>query len=104
MTKTTATKHGKDPVIEILHRVVDEAAIFVVYSFPFFKTATLEALETIFATKTLGRQLALVSTDKNLREVNDVDPLWSMRSNRRKKNVLLVLRWNHETCKILQKL
>ena len=31
--------------------------------FPFFKKATLEALETIFATKVLGRQLALVSID-----------------------------------------
>ena len=37
------------------------AAIFVIGNFPFFKQATLEALETIFATKTLGRQLALVS-------------------------------------------
>lgn len=31
--------------------------------FPFFKKATLEALETIFATKALGRQLALVSIE-----------------------------------------
>ena len=44
------------------------AAIFVVHNFPFFKKATLEALETIFATKTLGRQLALVSTNTNLGE------------------------------------
>ncbi|KAG7366819.1 patatin-like phospholipase [Nitzschia inconspicua] len=49
----------KDPYIEMLHRVIDEAAIFVVGNFPLFKRATLEALETIFATKTLARQLAL---------------------------------------------
>jgi TAG lipase / steryl ester hydrolase / phospholipase A2 / LPA acyltransferase len=35
------------------------AAIFVIGNFPLFKKATLEALETIFATKTLARQLAL---------------------------------------------
>jgi hypothetical protein len=35
------------------------AAIFVVHNFPVVKKATLEALETIFATKTVARQLAL---------------------------------------------
>jgi len=50
---------GKDPFIEILHRMLDEAAIFAIGNFPFFKEATLEALEIIFATKTLVRQLAL---------------------------------------------
>jgi len=59
MTKSISTINGKDPVIEMLHRVLDEAAIFVIGNFPFFKQATLEALETIFATKALGKQLAL---------------------------------------------
>jgi len=54
-----ATATEKDPYIEMLHRILDEAAIFVVGNFPIFKKATLEALETIFATKTLARQLAL---------------------------------------------
>lgn len=35
------------------------AAIVVMYNFPIVKKATLEALETIFATKTIARQLAL---------------------------------------------
>jgi len=62
MTTINSSKDGKDPYIEILHRVLDEAAIFVIGNFPFFKKATLEALETIFATKALGRQLALAIT------------------------------------------
>jgi hypothetical protein len=35
------------------------AAIVAMYNFPLVKKATLEALETIFATKTIARQLAL---------------------------------------------
>jgi hypothetical protein len=70
MTKTISAKNGKDPFIEILHRVLDEAAIFVIGGFPFFKQITLEALETIFATKALGRQLALVSIDNNMHYVS----------------------------------
>ena len=52
--------HGEnDPFIEILHRILDESAIFIVGNFPLFKDVMLEALETIFATKTFGRQLAM---------------------------------------------
>jgi TAG lipase / steryl ester hydrolase / phospholipase A2 / LPA acyltransferase len=48
-----------DPIIEMLHRVIDEAAIVAVHNFPIVKKVVLESLETIFATKTLARQLAL---------------------------------------------
>jgi len=57
--KLYSTENGEVPYIKIFHRVLDEAAIFVIGNFPIFKKATLEVLETIFATKTLGRQLAL---------------------------------------------
>mmetsp|Transcript_20205 Transcript_20205/g.23126 ORF Transcript_20205/g.23126 Transcript_20205/m.23126 type:complete len:83 (-) Transcript_20205:4335-4583(-) len=61
MTKISSSKNDKDPLIEMLHLVLDEAAIFIIGNFPYFKKATINALETIFATKTLARQLALVS-------------------------------------------
>jgi len=85
MTKTIS---GKDPFIEILHRVLDEAAIFVIGGFPFFKKATLEALETIFATKALGRQLALaialetgmITVNQFLKIVNSLLSNFSSRS------------------------
>lgn len=48
-----------DLIVETLHRVIDEAAIIVVHNFPLVKRVTLEALETIFATKAVARQLAL---------------------------------------------
>jgi hypothetical protein len=35
------------------------AAIFIIGNFPIIKKTTLEALETIFATKAVARQLAL---------------------------------------------
>jgi hypothetical protein len=35
------------------------AAIFIITNLPIIKTTTLEALETIFATKAVARQLAL---------------------------------------------
>jgi len=54
-----AAKEGIDPSIEFLHRVIDEAAIFIIYNLPVIKKATLEAMETIFQTKAIGRQLAL---------------------------------------------
>jgi len=68
--------------------VLDEAAIFVIGNFPLFKKATLEALEIIFATKTLGRQLALaialetgmVTVSQLLRIVNALLSNFSSRS------------------------
>mmetsp|Transcript_11158 Transcript_11158/g.26811 ORF Transcript_11158/g.26811 Transcript_11158/m.26811 type:complete len:851 (-) Transcript_11158:60-2612(-) len=57
--KLYSTKIGEVPCIEILHRILDEVAIFAIGNFPLLKQVTLETLETIFATKTLGRQLAL---------------------------------------------
>jgi len=88
MTKTISAKNGKDPFIEILHRVLDEAAIFVIGGFPFFKQITLEALETIFATKALGRQLALaialetgmITVNQFLKIVNSLLSNFSSRS------------------------
>jgi len=87
MTKIN-TKNGKDPYIEILHRVLDEAAIFLIGNFPLFKQTTLEALETVFATKTLARQLALaialetgmVTVSQFLKVINTIFSNFSSRS------------------------
>eukprot|EP00529_Nitzschia_sp_RCC80_P000256 CAMPEP_0113446790 /NCGR_PEP_ID=MMETSP0014_2-20120614/3899_1 /TAXON_ID=2857 /ORGANISM="Nitzschia sp." /LENGTH=864 /DNA_ID=CAMNT_0000337915 /DNA_START=74 /DNA_END=2668 /DNA_ORIENTATION=+ /assembly_acc=CAM_ASM_000159 len=59
MTSSHAIVEKDDPIIELLHRVIDEAAIVTVHNFPVVKKVVLEGLETIFATKTLARQLAL---------------------------------------------
>jgi len=59
MTKISSSEVDKDPYIEMLHLVLDEAAIFIIGNFPYFKKATIKALQTIFATRSLARQLAL---------------------------------------------
>jgi TAG lipase/steryl ester hydrolase/phospholipase A2/LPA acyltransferase len=49
------------------------AAIFIIYNFPIIKQATLEALETIFQTKAIGRQLALaIALETGMVTVNQV--------------------------------
>ena len=48
-----------DPYIEFLHKALDEVATVLIQNFPTIKSTTLEALETVFATKALARQLAL---------------------------------------------
>lgn len=86
--KLYSTKIVEVPYIDILHRVLDEIAIFVIGNFPMLKQATLEALETIFATKTLGRQLALaialetgmVTVSQFLKIVNSILSNFSSRS------------------------
>jgi len=84
----SSVKDDVDPYIEMLHRVVDEAAIFVIGNFPLFKQATLEALETIFGVRQLSRQFALaialetgmVTLSQFLKIVNGILTKFSSRS------------------------
>eukprot|EP00934_Nitzschia_sp_Nitz4_P005640 Nitzschia sp. Nitz4//scaffold10_size219509//111906//114647//NITZ4_001432-RA/size219509-processed-gene-0.336-mRNA-1//-1//CDS//3329532932//5630//frame0 len=54
-----ASKDGSDPYIEFIHRLIDEAAVMIVRHFPTVKDATMEALEAVFQTRAVTRQLAL---------------------------------------------
>lgn len=67
------TKEDIDPYIELIHQVIDEAASLISKNFPIFKDITLEALETIFATKAIAKQLALaIALEGGMMTLNQV--------------------------------
>ena len=48
-----------DPLVEALHQVIDRTAVFLIANGPLAKMVLSEAMETVFATKAVARQLAL---------------------------------------------
>jgi TAG lipase/steryl ester hydrolase/phospholipase A2/LPA acyltransferase len=49
-----------DPFAELLHELLDTVAEFLIGNSPLMKKVASEAMETVFATKAVARQLALV--------------------------------------------
>lgn len=63
----------RDPYVEFLHEVLDNAAGLLIEHSPMMKKIAAEALETVFATKAVAKQLALaVALETGMVTVNQV--------------------------------
>lgn len=62
-----------DPFVDLLHVLLDNVAEFLVKHYPMMEKVTFEAMETVFATKAVARQLALaVALETGIVTVNQV--------------------------------
>jgi len=54
------SKGGIDPQMELLHKVMDEAAKLIIAQLPMLKKVTVELVETIFIPRAIAKQLVLL--------------------------------------------
>ncbi|CAJ1953236.1 unnamed protein product [Cylindrotheca closterium] len=68
-----------DPFVEALHDAIDRAAAILVSNYPVFKLVVSEAMETVFATKAVARQLALaVALETGMVTANQIFHVFNM--------------------------
>lgn len=68
-----------DPFVEALHHAIDRSAAILISHSPFLKMVVSEAMETVFATKAVARQLALaVALETGMVTANQIFQVFNM--------------------------